>query len=97
MIDLILEQTRNPLAIAGLILMSTWILEDAAIISAALISIDGFIAPELAFSGTVFRDFFRRPWIIRNWTFIKSMASAQSMGFSLVFKGENNKSSGLAP
>lgn len=47
--DLILDVTKHPMALAGLILVSTCLLEDAAIISAALISIDGFIAPELAF------------------------------------------------
>ncbi|MFK0571163.1 DedA family protein [Endozoicomonas sp.] len=49
MAELILNVTNHPLILAGLILLSTYLLEDAAIISAALISIDGFISPELAF------------------------------------------------
>ncbi|KEI69753.1 DedA family protein [Endozoicomonas elysicola] len=49
MAELILDVTKNPLVLAGLILLSTYLLEDAAIISAALISIDGFLSPELAF------------------------------------------------
>lgn len=49
MAELILDVTKHPLVLAGVILLSTYLLEDAAIISAALISIDGFISPELAF------------------------------------------------
>ncbi|WP_419832410.1 DedA family protein [Endozoicomonas atrinae] len=49
MAELILDVTKHPLVLAVLILLSTYLLEDAAIISAALISIDGFISPELAF------------------------------------------------
>lgn len=49
MAELILDVTKHPLVLAGLILLSTYLLEDAAIISAALISIDGFLSPELAF------------------------------------------------
>lgn len=49
MAELILDVTTHPLLLAGLILLSTYLLEDAAIISAALISIDGFLSPELAF------------------------------------------------
>ncbi|WP_067517660.1 DedA family protein [Endozoicomonas ascidiicola] len=49
MIDQILNTTSHPLLIAVLIVVATWVLEDAAIISAALLSIDGFIGPLLAF------------------------------------------------
>ena len=44
-----MESIQQPTTLALLIILSTYILEDAAIVSAALLSADGMIAPELAF------------------------------------------------
>ncbi len=49
MIDLWLEVIQNPYLLALLIIISTYLLEDAAIVSAALLSTDGMISPFLAF------------------------------------------------
>ena len=49
MLQLWMESIQQPGTLALLIILSTYILEDAAIISAALLSADGMIAPELAF------------------------------------------------
>ena len=49
MIDLWLEVIQTPYLLALLIIISTYLLEDAAIVSAALLSTDGMISPFLAF------------------------------------------------
>ncbi|WBA84823.1 hypothetical protein [Endozoicomonas sp. GU-1] len=47
--DQILDVTNHLMVLAGVMLLSICLLENAAIISTALISIDGFIATLLAF------------------------------------------------
>ena len=49
MLQLWMESIQQPSILALFIILSTYILEDAAIVSAALLSADGMIAPELAF------------------------------------------------
>ena len=49
MLQLWMESIQHPTTLALLIILSTYILEDAAIVSAALLSADGMIAPEWAF------------------------------------------------
>lgn len=49
MLQLWMESIQNPTTLALLIILSTYILEDAAIVSAALLSADGMISPQLAF------------------------------------------------
>ena len=49
MLQLWTESIQNPWLLALLIIIGTYLLEDAAIISAALLSADGVIATELAF------------------------------------------------
>ena len=53
MLQLWMESIQHPGVLALLIILSTYILEDAAIISAALLSADNMIAPELAFLALV--------------------------------------------
>lgn len=50
MYEVLLETFQHPLILAALILLGTYILEDAAIVSAALLSADGLIPSELAFA-----------------------------------------------
>lgn len=49
MFQLWMESIQQPWLLGLLIILGTYILEDAAIISAALLSADGVIAPEFAF------------------------------------------------
>ena len=49
MAEYLLMFAERPWIMAVMIILATYILEDAAIISAALISADGLISPELAF------------------------------------------------
>ncbi|MGB1271790.1 MAG: DedA family protein [Endozoicomonas sp.] len=49
MTEFLLNFSSHPWVLAGVIVLATYILEDAAIISAALMSADGIILPELAF------------------------------------------------
>ena len=53
MLQLWMESIQHPSTLALLIILSTYILEDAAIISAALLSADGMISPQLAFLALV--------------------------------------------
>ena len=49
MFEELLNSVQNPLTLALLLLLGTYLLEDAAIITGALLSADGLISSELAF------------------------------------------------